>query len=543
MLLKDVELRLGSKETIGLIGRNGCGKSTLFRILLGRDNDFDGEVHIPSTEVLMSTEQEHALEPGTTTYEYITSRLPHFTKLKHIIDTYPQTMGEDSLKQAAFSDAITEFSERGYFDIRNTVESLFDSYQLRHALLEQDFSTLSGGQKRFCDLIAIQIAKPTIVLLDEPTNHMDYIAKEVFLDWLKSSTSSAILISHDRDVLQQVDKIVEIRDMTAYTYPGNYHDYLVQNSSKTVGLMQGYETTQKRIDNLREQIQYANAKARSQAGQQTGRGGKNKWVVLKARYQKELDELEATNVKPEFWIDKQSVQTMAPKITDKYHRYKAKNISLKVNDSEAEGLLLDVHELSLGYGGTPLFSSLSFQLRPKDRLRIVGRNGTGKTTLLQAISQTAAGTRPETLIGKGVILPHRSLRLSRYHQELPMDLQTKTLFGAIEDIFRAKQLPMNEQKIRSLMASYLFDPIEHAHTPVHDLSGGQKARLQLIDLLAGNPSLLILDEPTNHLDLPSIEELETALQNYSGAILFVSHDSYFANTIGGTQIMLQEAKS
>jgi len=538
LLLRDFELRLNDNEKLGFIGRNGTGKTTLFKILLGFDHDYDGTVEIPKSAVVMATMQEHHGLEGITTLAYISSRLPKFAELKEIIDTYPDKMGENSHMQNIFAEALQDFSDKGYYEIENEIESLLSSYQLGHDVLHRDFSTLSGGQKRLIDLVAIQIGEPSIALLDEPTNHMDYIAKTVFLNWLKTTSGSCIVISHDRDVLQIVDRVIELRDYGDHSFNGNYDAYLTQNSVRTVGQMQSFETTEKRIENIKEQIRYAKVKAKSKAGGNTGKSGKNQWVVLQDRLEKELAEILDTHEKPSFWIDRESAGLLNPKITEKYEKYKAKNIKLKSNDDNTTGVLLDVHELSLGYDNRPLFENLSFQLRASDKLHIIGRNGAGKTTFVKAIMETVAGSRPATLIGKGIINPSRELRVSLYEQELSGELMHLTLFKAVEHIYYEKGVQVNEQAVRQAMSNYLFDPAADSSTLVSNLSGGQKARLQLIRMLAGSPNLLILDEPTNHLDLPSIEELENALLKYQGAVIYISHDSYFAKNIGGQAITI-----
>jgi ATP-binding cassette, subfamily F, member 3 len=538
LLLRDFELRLNDGEKLGFIGRNGTGKTTLFRILSGLDQDYSGNLDLPKNQVLMATLQEHGGIENITTIDYIASRLPRYAELNNIINTYPETMGENRHMQTVFADALGEFSDLGYYEIDNSVRTLAGAYQLNEELLDREFSTLSGGQKRLIDLIAIQIGKPSIALLDEPTNHMDYVAKDVFVEWLKTVDCSVIVISHDRDVLKVVDRVVELRDYKASSYPGNYDDYLVQNAAKTIGAIQGFETTEKRIENIKEQIRYCKVKAKSKAGGNTGRSGKNPWVVLQERLEKELAEILDTHEKPTFWIDRESASALAPKVTEKYEKYKARNIKMKDVDSDTTGILLNVEDLSLGYDSKPLFAGINFQLRPEDKLHIIGRNGAGKTTLVRAIMDAVNGQKPSTLIGKGVITPSRELRICLYEQELSNEMMDMTLYEAIEHVFDEKGVPINEQAIRQTMSNYLFEPSSDTNILVSDLSGGQKARLQLIRMMSGMPNLLILDEPTNHLDLPSIEELETALLRYQGAVIYISHDSYFAKNIGGTALVV-----
>lgn len=530
-LLSEFEAWISDGEKVGLIGRNGAGKTTLLRILTGVDEDFDGSIEKPKHALLMATEQEHApSKSGQTTLAHISGRLPRFAELHNIIETYPETMGDSMHKMTVYSDALTEFSDRGYYDVENTIQALFDAYQLDNRLLDQPFDSLSGGQKRLVELMTIQLSEPTIAILDEPTNHMDYIAKAAFIQWLRNAKHTVVVISHDRDVLSVVDRVIELKDAKAHTFPGNYDAYLSQNAVTTVNQMQAFETTEKRIANIKEQIEYARAKAPGYKG----KAAKNPWVVMREKLERELNGIMQTHEKPSFWIDRESSAQLRPKVVEKYDKYKAKNIKVKANNSDQQSdRLIQLQDVSLGYDGKALFEPLSFSLGSNDRLHIVGRNGAGKTTLVRAIRSAYAGKLPDTLIGRGVIDCASALRLSVYEQEIGPELLDMSLRDAIEQIYYDKNIVATEQIVMRTMGNYLFDPIGDRDTPVKQLSGGQKARLQLIRLLAGDPNMLILDEPTNHLDLPSIEELENALKAYSGAIIYISHDEYFGRTLGG----------
>jgi ATPase subunit of ABC transporter with duplicated ATPase domains len=528
-LLSDVKLQVSDNEKVGFLGRNGTGKTTLFNIIIGRDTDFSGAVTCSKHETLMATSQEHHDSEGTT-IEFVSRKLPDFAQLETILQTYPEHMGDDLKKINVYTDALEKFSERGYYEVENSLEKLFDAYQLDKALLAQPFISLSGGQKRLVELIAIQLAAPQIVLLDEPTNHMDYLAKEAFIEWLRTVKSSVLVISHDRDVLKNVDRILELKDQKIFSYPGNYDKYLAQNAVTTTNAINEFGTSEKRIANLKEQIAFAKARAAT---------GGPRWVTLYERYERELDAILQNHQKPSFWIDRESAKMLKPKTTENYQKFKAKNIRLhETSTTEVTSTLLTVDKLSLGYNNKPLLENISFQLIGGERLHIVGRNGVGKTTLVKAIIQTWQGKLPETLIGTGAIGCDRSLAISMYDQEIGTELLGMTLHDAIEAIYDAKGLNVTEEQIKQDMANYLFNPAADRNVIVRNLSGGQKARLQLIRLLVGSPNLLILDEPTNHLDLPSIEELENALNDYSGAIIYITHDSYFAKNIGGEVLAL-----
>jgi ATP-binding cassette subfamily F protein 3 len=533
LLLAGLNIRVEDGEKVGLVGRNGVGKTTLFGILAGSDGEFDGHLEIKHGARIVATAQEHHNLGAITAVDYILSSLPGYAELKQVIDTHPEHMGENMRKISQYTDALQRFSEAGYYHIEDQIIRTLGDYQIDEDRAQAPMADLSGGQKRLVELVRVQYSDPDLALIDEPTNHMDYVAKDTFMEWLKAAKHACLVITHDRDVLGNVDRIIEIKDGISVSYKGGYDAYLKQNAHKTTNQMQGYEIAQKTIIRLKEQIEYAKAKAPSSQGK-----GKNPWIVMRDRLQKELDKTIAENPKPSFWIDQESVEALNPKMTGSYHKYKAKNIKLgSTGQAERESRLLDINDVQVGYDNKSLFAAVSFNLSHGDRLHIVGRNGAGKTTLVKAIEATYRGEKAKTLL-HGSIEPGRGLRLAVYEQEVSDSLLDLTLFEALERVFEENGLPVNPQAIMRAMGDYLFKPESDGRLLVSQLSGGQKARLQIISLLIGKPNLLILDEPTNHLDLPSIEELENALTAYHGAIIFISHDSYFAKNIGGEEIIL-----
>ncbi len=529
-LFKDLVLKIHAGDKIGLIGRNGVGKTTLFRSLTGADSEFDGEIEVNRRVRIVSTEQEHLDLAGQTAIEYILGQLPEYQELKKIINTYPEKMGDKMHLISRYSDALNRFGELDYYNIENKLTGALGKYQLDEQKINLPMKQLSGGQKRFVDLVRVQFSEPDLALIDEPTNHMDFVAKRAFIDWLEAAPHACLVISHDRDVLKAVDKIIEIKDLRTFEYRGNYDDYLAQNTRKTTDALQNYEIAQNTIKNLKKQIESARAKKPSWSGTADQ---KNPFVVMENRLSKQLKAVEAANPKPSFWIDQESAAALNPKLTSSYQKHKAKNIRLTgAKLDERSSVILTVENVQVGYNGQPLFEPVSFNLKHGDRFHIVGRNGAGKTTLVRTIMAAVAGKKAGTLIS-GRIEPGRELRLAFYEQEVSSDLLNLSLYDAVEQIFRQAGAPINRQLIMQKMGDYLFDPIADADKMVSNLSGGQKARLQLIRMLAGSPNLLVLDEPTNHLDLPSIEELENALANYHGAVIYISHDSYFSRNLGG----------
>lgn len=535
-LLRDLKVTISDNEKVGVVGRNGVGKTTLFNVLAGSDGEYEGTIDKKRGLRMIATRQEHHDIGEQSALDYILAHLPHYSELKHIIDTYPETMGDDMKKINTYSNALEKFGDLTYYDIEDRLLQALAKYQINEDKALMPMHKLSGGQKRFVELILVQYSLPDLALIDEPTNHMDYIAKDAFINWLEAAKHSCVIITHDRDVLARVDRIIEIKDKKAVSFKGNYESYLKQNASNTTNQLQNYEIALKTIENLKSQIAYAIARAPGYAG----KSANNPFIVMRDRLQKQLKEVEDANPKPSFWIDQESAAALNPKTTANYDKFKSKNIKIsRQTEGERATTLLTLLNAQLGYNNTPLFAPISHSLQTGERLHIIGRNGAGKTTLVRAIAETVRGTKPLTLLD-GKIIPGNHVRINMYEQEMGDKLLDLTLYEAIESIYRDFDLPINQQHIMRSMGDYLFDPAIDAHILVRNLSGGQKARLQLIRMLINKPNLLILDEPTNHLDLPSIEELENALKTYHGAIIYISHDSYFARNIGGTELKIGE---
>ncbi len=520
-------------EKVGLIGRNGTGKSTLLHLVTGDDKDFQGEVSVKKGTVVIASRQEHHGHETKSVLSYIQGDLPEFAKLHHILQTYPEHMGDDTRKMQTYSDALERFNHLGYFQIEDELTQAFEAYQLDPAKLDGPLSELSGGQKRMVELIKVQRARGHLALIDEPTNHMDYVAKQAFLKWFTSTDEAVIVITHDRDVLGEVDKIVEIRDGRAYSFKGNYRQYLNTNKGQITSQVNEYDLVQRRVQNLTaDVIRFRRMKEKAR---DPGTIKRFKSQELKAAA--ELAKLSVSE-KPSFWIDRESAQDLNPKLTAAYQQYKAKNIQLttKSSGSRSSRLLVEARGLSLGYGDKPLFEDINISLHEGERIRLHGRNGAGKTTLVNAIIAKAAHQEAPARQLSGTIAVEKELNIGLYEQEIDAKYLPMKLREAIEQSHFDKDVPVSDQKVKQLLSEYLFNPATDGDTPIERLSGGQKARFQLIRMLLSQPLLLVLDEPTNHLDLPSIEELEDALAKYHGAVIYISHDSFFASKVGGTAI-------
>ena len=636
-LMCDVKFSVDDGEKVGVVGRNGVGKSTLFGILAGTDNDYTGEVIFRRGITVASTAQEHHGLGDQAVLNYILSGLPEYARLKKIIDGYPETMGDNMRKIEEYTQALERFDQKGFYQIEEKIGRELDNFQLS-GCGERPLGSLSGGQKRLVEIVKIMHAGAHLALIDEPTNHMDYVAKQQFIDWMSSQPRQAMLIiTHDRDVLGRVDRIVELKDGQAVSYRGNYDAYLKQNAQATAAGMNNFEQVEKRITNLKQKVlDYQRLKEKSR-----NPGTIQKFKRLEHEARAELAELSEMD-KPTFWIDKESAEQLDYKSAERYGKFKARNIRLSMKDaaSRSQHMLVRVEDAAVGVGERILFEGVNIDLREGEAVELRGRNGAGKTTLIRMLLASGdvarpsrkhlslqAGAPPTDLAGAlGAHSPERQslqkksltsqleytqkeseiplapnaltaaspaleavehsriasasaersrsissgdasekgtpaqergaavtpilysgnlfldpqVRVGVYEQEIDERYLADPLEAAIEKLYLSRDLPISDTKIRQLLADYLFAEADRM-TPLARLSGGQKARFQIIAMLANDPQLLILDEPTNHLDLPSIEELETALAKYSGAILYVSHDNYFRQEIGGEVVQIGAA--
>lgn len=558
-LMSDVKFSVNDGEKVGLVGRNGVGKSTLFGMLAGTDSDYRGSVVFRRGSTIVATAQEHHSLGDITVLEYILRGLPEYARLRHILTTYPATMGSDMRKIEEYSQALERFGQKDFYRVEELVAEELKNFQME-GFGERQLAALSGGQKRLVEVVKIMHAQADLALIDEPTNHMDYIAKKQFIDWMKSARQAMLIITHDRDVLAEVDRIVELRDGASVSYRGNYDDYLRQNASATGNAMQDYEQTERRIANLRDKVlQFRRLKEKARDP-----GTIAQFKRRENQAAAELEKLEKID-KPTFWIDRENVAQLDYKVADRYQKFKARNIRLNMRDGamRSQRKLVEARDLALGFDERILFEGVNIDLREGEAIELRGRNGAGKTTLIRALmanassSDASSGRLRKTaqvtpqlaqalikntvqsapIVYAGSLYLDPQIRVGIYEQEIAATYLNLPLARAIEQMYLDRGLKINDTKIRQLMGDYLFVESDGA-VPLASLSGGQKARFQLISMLANEPQLLILDEPTNHLDLPSIEELEAALERYAGAILYVSHDDYFRRKIGGSVVQI-----
>lgn len=522
-LFTDLTFFINPGEKVALIGRNGQGKSTLLQILSDLDHEFNGKLTKKKNLRTVLTKQEHHHDNKQTALDYILTSVPHYFEYLKILNDFEK---EHHTDMHEYTVAVDYFSNNGYYYIKDLILATLEDFQVTNEEANSPLQTLSGGEKRFVELVRMMYSQADLFLIDEPTNHMDYIGKEQFISWMQTNTEGMLVVTHDRDVLKHVNRIIELKDQNIYSFNGNYDAYLKQNTAQTTNSVVLYQSQLKKLEEAKKRVEWGlRMRAKSKA-----------WKTRYDHWLRDYEKIKAETVKPSFWIDQESREELDKKVSESYHKFKEKNISIKIHEEkERVSELLTIEELSLGYP-KPVFASVNIKIANNDRVFIKGRNGAGKSTLVKTIISQYNNHKPKAKILDGTIKFGPTLRIGEYEQEISPKYLPVSLGEAIRLIYEGFNLPIDDQKIKSLLSQYLFDPAVDISQKVENLSGGQKARFQIIKMLANKPNLLILDEPTNHLDLPSIEELENALISFQGGILYISHDNYFIEKIGGTTI-------
>ena len=494
-ILRGVSFQINPGEKVGLVGRNGAGKTTAFRIITGSEAADSGEVLKMNGLKLGLLEQHVDFEGGETVH---TAAL---TSFKHIHDIEAEMRVLEKVMETDASPAVLE----KYADLQHAFE-LADGFtyaaKAESILLGLGFSkenwaletrVLSGGQKNRLGMVRVLLSAPDVLLLDEPTNHLDVQAVEWLESYLQNYDGSYVVISHDRYFLDRTtNKIIEIDRGKSISYKGNYSAFLVERELRREQQLREYENQQSMIAKTEEFIR------RNLEGQKT------KQAKSRRNMLERMDRVEAV-------------------VGEKH----GGSFGLKKVERTGNNVMT-VEDLAIGYGEKVLARGLNLSLHRGEALGIIGANGTGKTTLLR----TLLGELPEL---SGKMLWGTKTDIGYYSQNLS-DLEPRN--EVIQELRRVAPLADNGQ-LRSFLARFLFFG-EDVFKLVADLSGGEKGRLALAKLIYSHKNVLILDEPTNHLDIPAREALEDALDEYSGTIITVSHDRFFLDKIA-SQILSFDA--
>ena len=493
-VLRGTSVQVNPGEHVGLVGRNGAGKSTIFRLVRGDETADRGEVVRARGVKLGLLDQHVHFKPGSTVHESALAAFGRLQQIEHEMHELEHRMADagDDLEKILerYSDLQHEFEHEGGFEYAARAESILQGLGFEREVWSLETEKLSGGQQNRLGLACLLLAAPDVLLLDEPTNHLDVNAVEWLEEFLTGYPAAYVIVSHDRYFLDRsCRRIIELENGRASSYTGNYSDYLVEREERREAQQRAYDNQQQLIAKTQEFIR------RNLAGQKTKQAKSRRKMLEK------LERLDA--VRP----DQSSGD------------FRLQAIERTGNH------VLTVTDLSVGYPEKLLAAKISFILRRGECLGIIGPNGSGKTTFLKTIMKKIDPLFGEVRWGTKV-------QIGYYAQQLD-DLDDRN--EIIMELRRVAPSTATAGELRSFLAKFLFTG-DDVYKHVRDLSGGEKGRLALAKLIYSRVNVLVLDEPTNHLDIPSREALEEALAAYEGTIITISHDRYFLDRVA-TQIL------
>ena len=489
-IIKNASFHIEEREKAAIVGINGAGKTTLLRIIMGEYQADSGEVIIAKDRTIGYLAQHQKLSGDNTIYDELLSVKKDIIELEQKIrrlelEMHSKEGVELETVMEAYSKSTHQFELQNGYAYKSEVVGVLKGLGFDESDFEKKMNTLSGGQKTRVALGRLLLSKPDIIMLDEPTNHLDMNSIAWLENYLVNYDGSVIIVAHDRYFLDKVvTKVIEVERGIVSVFSGNYSDYAAKKKQLMDAKLKEYYNQQRDIKHQEEVI----AKLKS--------FNREKSIKRAESREKLLDKIEV--------IDK-------PITEQETMHFKLEPAKESGND------VLSVEGLSKAFGGNRLFDNVSFEIKKGEKVALIGNNGTGKTTILKIINHIIDADAGKVKLGANVEIGY----YDQEHNVLHMD---KTAFDEIGDAYP----DMTNTQIRNMLACFLFTG-DDVFKKISDLSGGERGRVSLAKLMLSNANFLILDEPTNHLDIMSKEILESALNRYTGTVLYVSHDRYFIN--------------
>ncbi len=504
-VLRDVTFNINEGDKVGLIGANGEGKSTLFKILTKESSADSGELFIDKNKSLGYLSQNLSLDENKTIYDEMLSVFSRITDLENKLLKLEEKMNEpfDPSKEDYHNKLIKDYTTSqelleniGGYTYKGEISRVLKGLGFFENDYTKQINFLSGGQKTRVALCKLLLSKPDILLLDEPTNHLDLNAIEWLEDYLKSYKGTVLVISHDRFFLDSVTNYTyELMSGKVDCYNASYTKFLELREKDLEAKLKAYKLQQNEIKRQEEIIE----KFRSFNREKSIRAAESR--------EKALNKMERLD---------------APEIAKR-----ASNIKFKAEVTSGNDVL-HVENLSKSFAEKKLFENISFDLKRGEKVALIGENGRGKTTLLKILLGKIKADSGSFSMGKNVF--------SGYYDQEQSDLDlNKTILDEVWDTFPK----MTTTELRNALASFLFTG-DDVFKEISLLSGGEKCRINLLKLMLSKPNFLLLDEPTNHLDIMSREALEDAILSYDGTLIVISHDRYFLNKVITKILELEE---
>ena len=491
-LFADVTLQFNREDRLGLVGPNGAGKTTLLSLILGYDTPDTGLIEFQRGVTVGHLPQESAPAGDETVIELATAITPEMIGLRRRLKAFEDGHDHDSTD---FHDVQARFEALGGYQLEPKAMPILRGLAFREKDFHRPARELSGGWVMRAHLARLLVQEPDVLLLDEPTNHLDLVALLWFQEYLKHYPGGILMISHDREFLNQlVTSIVEIRQGRLIRYRGNYDSYLEQREASEEQLLAAYKNQQREIARLQEFADRFRAKNTKAAQAQS-----------KLKQIERMEKIEAP-------------QGDDAKIG--FHFPQPQRSGLKV---------LTLEHVRFGYGPEPVYTDLEFHAERGQRTVLVGPNGAGKSTLLKLLAGVLTAQGGEVKLGHNV--------KAGYYSQYRVETLHPT-YTVLEEAFDTPQR-LTETFVRTVLGSFLFRG-DDVFKKVSVLSGGEKSRLALVKLLLDPPNLLLMDEPTTHLDLSSVDALLYALSQFEGTLIFISHDVYFIRALANHVVHVQD---
>ena len=488
--LNGVSFEIHKGEFCAITGPSGSGKSTLLKILIGEISSDDGEISLKKDASIgyLAQHQDHTFHH--TIFDELLSVKKEVIELDEQMRTYEQEMKHltgDALEQKMnqYTNATHKFEQLNGFAYKSEITGILKGLGFSEEDFSKEINTLSGGQRTRVALGKLLLKNPDILLLDEPTNHLDVDSIRWLENYLSHYKGAVIIVSHDRYFLDKiVNKVMEIDQGHSMLFDGNYTTFIEKRDQIKAIRLKEYKNQQQEIKHQKEVIK------------KLKQFNREKSIKRAESREKALNKIEVLEKPTEYNADMRL--SIEPEV-------------VSGND------VLTLKDVSKSFGSKPLFEGLSADIFREERVALIGPNGTGKTTLLKIICKKISNNGGTITLGAGVSIGY-------YDQAQDNLDDSKTIFDEISDAYP----DLNNTKIRNTLAAFLFYG-EDVFRPISSLSGGEKGRVSLAKLMLSHANFLILDEPTNHLDIQSKEILESAMNAYTGTILYVSHDRYFIN--------------
>lgn len=490
VIIKSCSFNIEDHEKAAIVGINGAGKSTLLKIITGIEPADTSLVTLAKDKTLGYLAQQQNLGSDNTIYDELLSVKQYILDMEkelRSIEKRMNTADGDELENLMkkYSDLNHRFEMENGYAYKSEITGVLKGLGFSEEDFTLNVNTLSGGQKTRVALGKLLLAKPDIILLDEPTNHLDMESIRWLENYLLNYNGAVLIVAHDRYFLDKiVSKIIELDNGVATVFSGNYTDYAAKKAILRNMKLKEYLNQQREIKHQEDVIT------------KLKQFNREKSIKRAESREKMLDKIEIID-KPQELNDKMNIK-LEPNV-------------VSGND------VLTISGLSKSFDDVTLFDNIDIEIKRGERVALIGNNGTGKTTILKLINGII---EPDS----GSIYLGAKVNIGYYDQEHHVLDPDKTIFDEIRDAYP----DLNNTQIRNTLAAFLFTN-EDVFKYIRDLSGGEKGRVSLAKLMLSNANFLILDEPTNHLDIVSKEILENALNNYTGTVLFVSHDRYFIN--------------